>query len=462
MEKAKLLDVIELIGGSQPSKSVFINESQKNYVRLIQIRDFENDDKAVYVPEDSNLRFIEENDILLARYGASVGKVLTGKKGAYNVALMKVLPKEEKTTKEFIYYLLMSKQFQFFLKTISVSRAAQAGFSKNDLKRFSFYLPSIEEQERIAAQLNYIENLISLKKQHLNLFQKLIHSIYFQMFGDPVNNQKGFKKLTLNQIRDSKREITRGIENPGQNLEAGYPYLTTSNIKNGEIKVKTENFTSEETYKKFKRSICQTGDIIITIRASIGQAAVITKEYKDYNITRGLAVIPLNRNVVKSSYLICTIQSKGFQFIMQGNVKGTTFIQLNLDKLKGIQIPIPEIKSQEKFESFYDLIYELRSNMEQSLEILQQLFQVTLQNAFKPDVEINEEPIFKDLIRKFTVQDLRGNKQRLQYLINLFEQQNFDEFKDFTETRNILFKLMEEEEIIQTFDNEHKVKLKVK
>uniref|UniRef100_UPI0027BB17C4 hypothetical protein n=1 Tax=Flavobacterium lindanitolerans TaxID=428988 RepID=UPI0027BB17C4 len=95
-------------------------------------------------------------------------------------------------------------------------------------------------------------------------------------------------------------------------------------------------------------------------------------------------------------------------------------------------------------------------------EILQQLFHVILQNAFKPDADIDEEPIFKDLIKKFTAQDLRGNKQRLQYLINLFEQQNFEEFKDFTETRKILFELMEEEEIIQTFGTDNKVKLQVK
>jgi len=175
-----------------------------------------------------------------------------------------------------------------------------------------------------------------------------------------------------------------------------------------------------------------------------------------------LAIIPLNQSVVKPAYLLCTIQSRGFQFLIQGKVKGTTFAQLNLDKLKGFKIPIPDLKLQEKFQSHYDLVSELRSNVEKSLKILQDLFLVILHNAFKPDVQIDEEPIFKDLIKKFTAQDLRGNKQRLQYLINLFEEQNFDEIMDYTETREILFELMEEEEIIQIFEEDHNLKLRVK
>lgn len=408
-----------------------------------------------------NQAFLHKEDTVLISCIGDIGKTAIVKKAASsNQQITGVRVKENVILPKFFYYWIIRNKEYIGFKANKVTIPI---LNNANLKKLNISFPKdLEFQRKVVSQLDNIQFYINKKIEIVRILEKLIHSVYFQMFGDPVNNQKGFKKLTINQISDSKRGVTRGIENPGLNLESGYPYLTTSNIKSGEIKVKKENFTSEETYEKFRRSICQNGDVILTIRASIGQAAVVTERYNGYNITRGLAIIPLNQNVVKSSYLICTIQSRGFQFLIQGNVKGTTFAQLNLDKLKGIKIPIPEIKLQEKFQSRYDLVSELRSNMEKSLEIMQQLFQVILQNAFKPNVQIDEEPIFKDLIKKFTAQDLSGNKQRLQYLINLFEEQNFDELEDFTETRKILFELMEEEEIIQIFEDDNNLKLRVK
>lgn len=174
-------------------------------------------------------------------------------------------------------------------------------------------------------------------------------------------------------------------------------------------------------------------------------------------------MISPNKKVIIPNYLFVTLQSDGFQFLINKYVKGSTFKEITLEKLRNIEIPVPkDLNLQNTFSQIYESIQDVKRKVEQSLEILQQLFQVILQNAFKSDVEIDEEPIFKDLIKKFTTRDLKGNKQRLQYLINLFEQQNFDEFRDFTETRKILFELMEEEEIIQTFGTDNKVKLQVK
>uniref|UniRef100_UPI0027B9E2BD restriction endonuclease subunit S n=1 Tax=Flavobacterium lindanitolerans TaxID=428988 RepID=UPI0027B9E2BD len=316
-----------------------------------------------------NQAFLYKEDTVLISCIGDIGKTAIIKKSASsNQQITGVRVKENLILPKFFYYwIIRNKEYLSF----KANRVTVPILNNTNLRKLKISFPNdLEFQGKVVSQLDSVQTYINHKVKVGGILENLIQSIYFKMFGDPVNNQEGFKKLSLNQIKDSKREITRGIENPGQNLEAGYPYLTTSNIKDGEIKSKTENFTNEETYKKFKRSICQTGDLVMSIRASIGQAAIVTENYNGYNITRGLAVIPLNKDVVKPSYLICTIQSRGFQFLLQENVKGTTFIQLNLDKLKEIEIPIPEIELQKKFESYYDLVYKLRSNIKQSLEIL--------------------------------------------------------------------------------------------
>ena len=87
----KLGEVCDFEGGSQPPKSEWTKEPCEGYVRMLQIRDFTQSRKAdvEYVKISKKLRLCKANDILIGRYGASVGKILTVLEGEYNVAIIK-------------------------------------------------------------------------------------------------------------------------------------------------------------------------------------------------------------------------------------------------------------------------------------------------------------------------------------------------------------------------------------
>lgn len=147
------LEVCDFRGGTQPPKSVFVREPRDGYVRLLQIQDFKTDEYAVYVPDSGRLQKCDETDVLIGRYGASVGKILRGKAGAHNVAIVKTLPDDTILSKDFLYYLLKEKEFQSVIRTIG-ARAAQAGFNKADFAEVTVYLPPIHDQQHIASQLS--------------------------------------------------------------------------------------------------------------------------------------------------------------------------------------------------------------------------------------------------------------------------------------------------------------------
>jgi type I restriction enzyme S subunit len=102
-EIKKFGEVCDFQGGSQPPKSNFIFEPRNGYVRFLQIRDFGSDKNITYIPESKKNRHCNEDDILLGRYGASVGKVLVNKAGAYNVAVMKTIPDEKVLYKRYFF-----------------------------------------------------------------------------------------------------------------------------------------------------------------------------------------------------------------------------------------------------------------------------------------------------------------------------------------------------------------------
>ncbi|PKM57448.1 MAG: hypothetical protein CVU98_06040 [Firmicutes bacterium HGW-Firmicutes-3] len=160
-------ELFDIQGGTQPPKSQFLSEPKENYVRLIQIRDYASDEYLTYVPSSKKLRLIEENEIAIARYGASIGRICTGKKGAYNVALAKVIYDKKVINRDYVYWWLKSDEFQN--KINKNSRTAVAGFNKKDLSDIPFAIPPFPEQQRI---VNRIESLFEKIDKAENLINE--------------------------------------------------------------------------------------------------------------------------------------------------------------------------------------------------------------------------------------------------------------------------------------------------
>ena len=160
-EYKKLIDICDFQGGSQPPKSEWINHDSPGYIRMLQIRDFTQSRKVSpeYVKLTNRTKCCFSDDILIGRYGASLGKILTGIAGAYNVAIMRTIPNETILSKGYLKYYLMSSIFQSFLLNIG-GRAAQAGFNKEDLKCLNIPLTTLDEQSQIVSHLDKLSSKV--------------------------------------------------------------------------------------------------------------------------------------------------------------------------------------------------------------------------------------------------------------------------------------------------------------
>lgn len=144
--------ICDIEGGSQPPKSVFISEPREGYVQLFQIRDLGKNPIPVYIPTSLARSTSVEGEILIGRYGASVGKIFKAKTGAYNVALVKFIFPKDELNSDFIYWFLKSSRSQSLFT--GMSRSAQAGFNKRDLSPLLIPIPTKDEQEEIVVKLN--------------------------------------------------------------------------------------------------------------------------------------------------------------------------------------------------------------------------------------------------------------------------------------------------------------------
>ncbi len=163
-----LADLMDYAGGSQPPASEFIFEEKEGYVRFVQIRDYDTDSHITFIPVSPRNKLCEEHDIMIARYGASLGRICSGINGAYNVALAKVFPKQA-YYREFLRCYLSSRSFYEGINNKG-GRSAQAGFNQSDIKSFELRLPPKNDLinfEKIASSI--FEQRLNLKRENRNL-----------------------------------------------------------------------------------------------------------------------------------------------------------------------------------------------------------------------------------------------------------------------------------------------------
>ena len=135
MKHISLSDLMDYSGGSQPPASKFIFIKRDGYIRFVQIRDYDTDSHITYIPESAK----NKHDIMIARYGASLGRICFGINGAYNVALAKVFPKKS-YFREFLRCYLSSRTFYEGINNKG-GRSAQAGFNQSDINSFELDFP---------------------------------------------------------------------------------------------------------------------------------------------------------------------------------------------------------------------------------------------------------------------------------------------------------------------------------
>ena len=157
-ELKSAFDLFDIQGGTQPPKSQWSEVLKEGFIRMVQIRDYKTDSHIAYVKDNKKLRKCNEDDVMIARYGASVGRICWGINGAYNVALAKVIPHNNDYL-EFIRWYVKSYFFQQSLLAMT-HRAAQDGFNKDTFKSVEALIPPL-----------YI--VISFKNIVLPMFKKM-------------------------------------------------------------------------------------------------------------------------------------------------------------------------------------------------------------------------------------------------------------------------------------------------
>ena len=370
----RLLDVCDFQGGTQPPKEEWINDPREGYVRMLQIRDYSQGDAKFiqYVKDTKKLHKCKKDDIMLSRYGY-IGQAFMGLEGAYNVALVKVIKKEEIHTPYLLYYF-QSYYFQHFLLSNVGARATIPGFNKDELENALIRLPEMREQVEIASKIAKVDELIGYHKQQLDILDTLIKSRFIEMFGDPIANEKGWAMYPLESV--CKTIVDCPHSTPNYTTEnTGYMCIRTSIVKKNRILWDEIEYISQEEYKqRIQRKRPEKGDIVYTREGAIlGIAAMIDR---DCNVALGQRSMLLSPNTDQClpQFLSVAMNFESFLKKALGGVSGSASPHINVGDIKSFEIILPPIELQKQFMAFNEQIDKSKFYIIHTQKIIELLF----------------------------------------------------------------------------------------
>ena len=263
--------------------------------------------------------------------------------------------------------------------------AAVPGLNREDAYRQRLLLPPLPEQRRIAAILDQADALRTKRREALAQLDSLTQSIFVEMFGDPKIHIKNKSCRELADIVAPDKIVTYGIVQAGPDVESGVPYIRTGDIKNGEILAHQLAKTSHEIAKSYSRSEISTGDIVISIRATVGTTALVPKSLNGANLTQGTARISPGPEV-RGEYLLNYLRTDSIQAWIQSQVKGATFREITLGKLRQLPVFVPSTALQDQFVKQVNTAFYLKEKSRKSMNELDNLFYSLQHRAFRGEL----------------------------------------------------------------------------
>lgn len=155
--------------------------------------------------------------------------------------------------------------------------AAQRNLDVKSFKKLTIAIPPQSTQLAIVSELDKINELIRLKKEQLKDFDNLAQSLFYEMFGDPVENEKGWD---VKKLKDISREIGDGLHGTPEysEVDTGCYFINGNNLENGTIVIKENTkMVSEKTKAKHYIEM-DDFTILVSINGTLGKVAFYNGE----------------------------------------------------------------------------------------------------------------------------------------------------------------------------------------
>jgi type I restriction enzyme, S subunit len=327
------------------------------------------------------------SDILVSTVRANLNAVAivesTYDKSIASTGFCILRPQKDKIDPHFLFYFTRTKRFVDQLVKLSTG-ASYPAVSDKIVKSLKIPLPPLKTQKRIVEILDKAQALIDKRKEQIALMDQLIQSLFYDMFGDPVSNPKGWE---VKFMKDICHKVTDGTHDTPERLTEGVKFITGKHIRPSKVDYENSDYVTQDVHKEiYRRCNPENGDVLYTnIGVNLGTAAMNTVDY-EFSM-KNVALLKCKKKTLYGKYLEQFLNSKNMKanIVWIASIGGAQKF-LSLTQIRKLKVAVPPIKDQKSFADRVQKIETQKAAMTTALKELQNNFNALMQGAFKGEL----------------------------------------------------------------------------
>lgn len=344
-------------------------------IRLVQTGNIgkgiylEKEARAKYISEDTfeKLKCIEifPGDILVSRLPEPVGRacIIPDKEERMITAVDCTIcrPDETVISKEYLCYFMRSNAYYTRLLG-SVTGTTRKRISRKNLGNVELDVPSREKQNEVVEQLDHLVNVIDSKTRELQLLDDLIQARFVEMFGDPVQNTKGWNIDTCKNLTSkigSGATPKGGRESYGTE---GISLIRSMNVYNNRFEYKDLAYITDEQADKLSNVTIEENDVLLNITgASVARCCAVPKELIPARVNQHVAIVRCKDRLLPE-FLCSMFTEDSYQRLLWSIATsgGATREAITKQQIEDLVLIVPPIELQQQFVDFCKQVNKLK------------------------------------------------------------------------------------------------------
>lgn len=275
---------------------------------------------------------------------------------------------------ELLPYIMLTDRFSEY--AINNSKGSTNPYILfKDLAAYEFDLPTIEEQRQLMVLLSACDRAKEAYKRLLKQTDEVVKSQFIEMIQPLLD---AGKTVPLDDLVVDDRPITYGILKPGSGFHGGIPVVKVKDMRDGVIDQSDLLLTTPELDYQYRRSRLRAGDLLISIRGSVGRMAEVPENLENANITQDTARLTIKPEYNKV-YVRGVLESQPLQHDMEKNIRGVAVKGINIGYLRKLGIPMCDREAQDRLAALYQQSDKSKFELTQAISRIDDMIKALMQ-----------------------------------------------------------------------------------
>ena len=278
---------------------------------------------------------------------------------------------------KFLFYFCLDYNFERHNKAVTIP-----SLTKADLLKIDIPLPPKSTQLAIVSELDKINELIRLKKEQLKDFDNLAQSLFYEMFGDPVENEKGWEVKKIGDLALVKTGPFGSMLHKEDYICDGIPLVNPIHMKDYKIVPDLDFTISKEKASELENYLLKRNDVVFARRGDIGRCAIVSEAEQGFICGTGSLFVRFSKEI-ESIFIMYIIRCDSFSKHLISKAKGATMLNINSNTIADLRIPLPPLPLQRLFAQRIEQIEREKSEVQKSIQDLETLLASRMQYWFE-------------------------------------------------------------------------------